>query len=78
MLAAEFKPLPTLEYYVVSLVTWITAIENASDGNYEAVKGQCGELVNSECSRELKKHIAFLSVRPEWKRWRSEGAGIVA
>src|SRR5688572_8943099 len=66
MLPAEFKPLPALEYYVMSLVTWIATIENASDGNHQVVKNQCGELVNTECSRELKKHMAFLSVRPAW------------
>ncbi|MEP7147546.1 MAG: tachylectin-related carbohydrate-binding protein [Acidobacteriota bacterium] len=59
MLPADFKPLPTLEYYVVTLVTWMAAIENAADGDKELAKREYG--------RELQKHIAFLSERPSWK-----------
>ena len=59
MLPADFKPLPALEYYVVTLVTWMAAIENAAEGDYEFAKREYG--------RELQKHIAMLSVRPNWK-----------
>ena len=58
MLPADFKPLPALEYYVVALVTWMAAIENAAEGDSEFAKREYG--------RELQKHIAFLSVRPGW------------
>src|SRR5260370_30055640 len=59
MLPPDFKPLPALEYYVVALVTWVAAIEYAADGDYEFVKRTYGP--------ELRKHIAYLSVRPGWK-----------
>ncbi len=65
MLPADFKPLPALEYYVVSLVTWMAAIDNATDGDYEFVKREYG--------KELQKHIDYLSVRSGWK----EGDGAV-
>ena len=58
MLPADFKPLPALEYYVVALVAWVAAIDNATDGDYEFVKREYG--------RELQKHIAFLTVRSGW------------
>ena len=49
MLPADFKPLPALEYYVVALVTWMAAIENAAEGDSEFAKREYG--------RELQKHI---------------------
>jgi len=58
MMPADFKPLPALEYYGLALVTWMAAIDSATDGDYEFVKRTFGA--------ELKKHIAFLSVRPGW------------
>ena len=58
MMPADFKPLPALEYYGLALVTWMAAIDSATDGDYEFVKRTYGP--------ELKKHIAFLSVTPGW------------
>ena len=59
VLPADFKSLPALEYYVAALVTWMAAIENATDGDRA--------FANREYGRELQKHIAYLSVRPGWK-----------
>ena len=58
MMPADFKPMPALEYYGLALVTWMAAIDNATDGDYEFVKRTYGP--------ELWKHIAFLSVRTGW------------
>jgi hypothetical protein len=58
MMPADFKPMPALEYYGIALVTWMAAIDNATDGEYEFVKRTYGP--------ELQKHIAFLSVRKGW------------
>jgi len=30
MHAADFKPLPAMEYYTLALVTWMAAIDNAT------------------------------------------------
>jgi hypothetical protein len=58
LLEPDFKPWPTLEYYTLALVTWMTAAEYASEGDKEWVKQTFGE--------EMKKHITFLSIRPGW------------
>lgn len=61
MLPADFKPLPTFEYYVSALVLWMGAIEYASGGDARYVTGN-RSLVN-----ELLKHATYLSVRPGWR-----------
>jgi len=58
LLDPGFKPWPTLEYYTLALVTWVTAAEYASEGDTGWVKQTFGS--------EIQKHIAFLSVRPGW------------
>ena len=56
-LAPDFKPWPTMEFYTLSLITWMAAIEYAAQGNSQQVKTY---------DQELQKHINFLSVRPGW------------
>ncbi len=58
LLAPDFKPWPTLEYYTLALVTWMTAAEYAGEGDKDWVKRNFGE--------ETEKHIRFLSLRPGW------------
>jgi hypothetical protein len=58
LLPPDFKPWPTLEYYTLALVTWMTAAEYASEGDKAWVKQEFGE--------ETQKHIRFLSIRPGW------------
>ena len=65
MLPPDFKPMPALEYYTAALVTWMAAIEYASDGNREWVKQTYGS--------ELQRHIHFLTVRPGWNELQSPG-----
>lgn len=60
MSAPDFKPLPALEYYFVTLVTLMAAIDNAADGDYE--------YANREYGRDLKKHIEYLTVRAGWRQ----------
>jgi uncharacterized small protein (DUF1192 family) len=61
MLDAEFKILPTLEYYLDSLVLLIAAIEYESGGNTQ--------LVIRKYGKDLLRHSAFLSVRPPWREF---------
>ena len=58
MLPADFKPLPALDYYVTTLVTWVATIEYAADGDAEFVKRTYGPA--------LQKHINYLSERTGW------------
>lgn len=58
LLDPEFKPWPTMEYYTLALVTWMTAAEYAAEGDKSWVKQTYGA--------ELTKHVDFLSVRPGW------------
>lgn len=61
MLTADFKPLPTFEYYVSALILWMSALEYASGGDGRYITGN-RSLVN-----ELLKHATYLSVRPGWR-----------
>jgi hypothetical protein len=54
----DFKPLPTLEYYVSALVFWMAAIESAAAGDRAWVMQTYGG--------DLQRHAAFLSVRADW------------
>jgi hypothetical protein len=60
MLPADFKTLPTFEYYVSAIVLWLSALEYASDGNATYVTG------NPVLVKQLLRHAAYLSVRPLW------------
>jgi outer membrane protein assembly factor BamB len=59
MLPADFKPLPALEYYVIAVVTWMAAIDYATEGDYGYVKREYGA--------QLQRHIDRLRVRAGWK-----------
>lgn len=58
LLEPDFKPWPTMEYYTLALVTWMTAAEYASEGDAAWVKQTFGD--------DIQKHIALLTVRPGW------------
>ena len=58
LLEPDFKPWPTLEYYMLALVTWMTAAEYASEGDKGWVKQEFGD--------DARRHTRFLSVRPGW------------
>jgi hypothetical protein len=58
LLPADFKTMPTFEYYVSALVLWMAAIEYEAGGNTSLVVNTYG--------KELLKHAAYLSVRPAW------------
>ena len=65
MLPAEFKLLPTFDYYVATLVLLMNAIE------YEV--GNNGQLAVKKYGPELLRHAAFLSVRPPWREFADPG-----
>ncbi len=58
LLSPGFKPWPTLEYYTLALVTWMTAVEYAGEGDREWIKQTFG--------KEIQKHVRLLSIRPGW------------
>lgn len=64
-LPAEFKIFPAFEYYAYALALLLAAVEYESGGNAAYVKKYYGPT--------LLKHAAFLSVRPNWRRYEDPG-----
>ncbi len=60
LLAPDFEPIPTFEYYAGVLALWISAIEYASGGDPKYVTN------NQTLVNDLLRHAAFLSIRPTW------------
>lgn len=61
MLPADFKVLPTFDYYVGTLILLMNAIE------YEV--GSNTQLAVKKYGPALLRHAAFLSVRPPWREF---------
>lgn len=57
-LQADFKSYPALPVYLSALMTWLTAIDLHTGGNYERVKQLYGQ--------KLKTHLAKISVTENW------------
>ncbi len=60
LLAPDFEPIPTFEYYAGVLALWISALEYASGGDPKYVTN------NKTLVNDLLRHAAFLSIRPTW------------
>ncbi len=61
MVDADFKVLPTFEYYVGTLILLMSAIEYEAQGNTQ--------LIIRKYGKDLLRHAAFLSVRPPWREF---------
>jgi Tachylectin len=58
LVRADFKPLVALPLYVLSVMSWLAAVDLATGGNYEEVRNRYG--------RQIRRHIEGLSPRRDW------------